>query len=189
MFVFYNLQDDTHPIVINYTRSGGDVFGEYEILAKKSQKKDLSHYKHFLKETNKYVEAIFGSNEDINSSKNYIAKWNIENGDFDEGYIDFLEYKSDELFQKYAIDNQGDTLENNRYIVFAGFASPILAYDKLEKKTLVLWVPAGFPNGCCWGTRSFYLKSFKDNIVTAESQDDGVIKIDITNRKIEFLYK
>lgn len=174
VFVFYSIAGSEAPILIDYSRMSGEITGEYEIITKNPKHKNLSLYKEFLKETNSYIDKVFGkADEDIDSHKNFITKWNIENShinisdDFNETYVRFLEYKGENFFKEWEENNKNSVKENQRYKVLAGFATPILAYDKREDKTLVLYVPDGFPNGCCWGRRSFYILSLEDNIVTA----------------------
>lgn len=195
LFVFYNITGSEAPIIINYTRMDGEMVGEYEIITKDPKKKNLVLYKQFLKETNKHIDKVFGKvDEDINSPKNYISKWYIENNHIDlsekgmEYQTTFLEYKTSKFFREWENIDGIELKENERFKILSGFKAPILAYDKKENKTLVLYVPIGLPNGCCWGIRSFYIKSFKNNIIVAESEDDA-IQIDLINEKIKVIEK
>lgn len=188
LFVFYDVENTNAPILINYEKVDGYLLGDYEIISSNQINKALSNHKAFIKETDKYVKKVFGDSN-INSDHNYIAKWNaINEGDvLEKGKIIPTEYASDVLFNKYS--DKENIFENNRYKVSGGFASPIVVYDKVGDKTKVLFIPNGLPAGCCWGTRSFYIKLFREHTIIAESNDDGIIEINILNQTIKSLKK
>lgn len=70
---------------------------------------------------------------------------------------------------------------SSKYLALGGFASPIIVYNILSKKSQVVFIPEGWPNGAAWGLRSYYLKSINGDILIVES-DENLLKIDLAKK-------
>ena len=68
------------------------------------------------------------------------------------------------------------------YKLITGFKSPAILYDKINDKSIIVYIPQGFPNGASWGWRSFYPINISDDILTIES-DDEILEITL-NKEI-----
>lgn len=184
VFMFYNIDETEDVILIDYKMLYGEE-GEYSIISKNAKNKSIGSYKEYIAEVNNFIDILYGNDFDIDSPQNFIKKWNIENKYlYDSRIVNVVEYDTSAFFDEWVYKDKSNVKENDRYKVLAGFKSPILAYDKRRNKTMVLFIPDGFPNGCCWGDRSFEIKSFKNNIITAESREGEEIEIDIVKRKL-----
>ena len=192
-FIFYNLDTDEKSIVLSYSRSSGDFIGSYSVKSVNKNKslENLADYKSFLKITNHYIDFIFGPTiDDLNHRSNYQIKWEVLNQDIYEkgkGAIDydihFVEFDSDGT----DIVNIDEPFENEQYKAASGFSAPVVVYDKIRKKEMIVFIPQAMGAGAGWGGRSFYIKSLQGDILTIESSDDGVVHIMLKDRKIRWV--
>jgi hypothetical protein len=122
-------------------------------------------YKFILEEEASKSKNIYRHPKDYNldSPKNNIEKWNIENPDFynfNRGRVNFFLYDENIFwdFENYvnieSYKSNTSNVENERFLITYYFAGPILAFDKTDKKYFVILVPEGYGAGGSWGIRS-----------------------------------
>lgn len=186
-FVFLNPQEEMKPITLIYERTADKSWGEFSL----PDGAKLPQNNPFVKEAQKFVFAAFGADDrNLNSINNFNLKWEKLNATIYQSVQDkemdiplrIIKFSGHKLFDKFK--NEEEVISNGKYSVSAGFASPILAYDSHSNKTLVLYIPEGWPNGCCWGSRSFQVKSFDGQNVVAEDNDGTTLVIDIISETI-----
>ena len=183
IFVFQDVNFEFKPIIISYMRVNGEFSGKFNFENSK-----VNLYNNFINETNKFITSKFGESDDnIDSPKNYHLKWrnqnsnifdNLENNDY--AYINFVKFDGENFYQNIKSEYEVEEVETNYYKIITGFVSPTIVYDKLSDKSLVVFIPNGWPNGAMWGYRSFYPKSLIGNSAVIESHDE-ILTIDLKN--------
>lgn len=182
-FIFYNTATSSFDI-INYEKWARQE-GTFSI-----ENQEISKYKYFVKYIN---ENILNNNieiYDINAHTNFNLKWELKNNgiydmsDYDSwNSLNYTEY--DEFFFNKNKSSSDQTIENDKYVVSSGFVEPLIAFNKETKKSYVLWLPEGWPNGAGWGFRSFYAKFFFDDNTIVVQNDDNLFFFDILNSKFK----
>ena len=181
IFIFQDVNFKTKPIILSYERSNGEFAGNYKV-----ESKEVSKYSDFIDETNKFVTSVFSeSNDDIDSQDNFHLKWNNLNDNIferisndDEAYVRFVNFNSNDLYEKIKNEYEVEEIENNSYKLITGFITPTIVYDKNSDKSIVVFIPQGWPNGGAWGLRSFYPKNIVGDKIIIES-DDEILTIDL----------
>lgn len=57
--------------------------------------------------------------------------------------------------------------ENKDYIVYCGFAGPVIGFDKKKEKYFPIWIPESMGLGGGWGARSFsVINMTNESIIT-----------------------
>ncbi len=192
MFVFQDISKNNNPITI-YFEKGAERNGEYQVKGQKN----VEPYKAYLKKCSEFVDKVIPPiNEDIDSPENFNTKWNIENSAVHKSIenndkninLNFIEFNDNYFYETTKKDYELLELRSSNYLVSGGFAAPIICYNIKSKKSQVIYIPDGWPNGVAWGMRSYYLKNISGDVFTAESMENN-IKIDLSKEIINVIKK
>lgn len=191
MFVFQEMTKSKNPIIIYFEKWASEN-GYYEVKGQK----DIEPYKAFLKKCSEFVDKKFPAiSEDIDIPENFSTKWEIENNSVYKSIVDqdinieinFVEFDGNSFYNNYK-HTTSEELKSTKYLVLGGFASPIIVYNIQSKKSQVVFIPEGWPNGGGWGVRSYYLKSINGDILTIASEDN-YLKIDLAKKTLNVTKK
>lgn len=192
MFVFQDVNTPKNPIIIYFEKWSQDN-GDYNVKGQEN----IGNYKAFLNKCSEFVDKTFPSTgENIDSEENFSTKWNIENNSVYKSIengdtnieVHFVEFGGNSFYNNHKIDYNSKEMKSTKYLAIGGFASPIIVYNILKKKSQVVFIPEGWPNGAGWGSRSYYLKDINGDILTIESYDN-YIKIDLANKMLNVIKK
>lgn len=172
-FIFYNTEKDS-LIDISYSKWTGEATGQF-----KTKNGKVNEYKDFLTYLSPFIEKKYGKqNLNIDDEENFHLKWISENSDIynqtanyksSGSWLDIkiVTYKKDFFFSMMEeLSYNLEIKHSPKYLVSAGFCSPVLVYSKLKDEAYVLWIPEGWPNGGGWGLRSFRIDSIEEDIIT-----------------------
>jgi hypothetical protein len=110
---------------------------------------------------------------DINHPKNHIEKWEERFNGLKSSPTPLNVTYYDDSDREWLIgDGEWDEIiENDGYIVYSGFHSPVIGYEKAKKKYFVIYVPSGFYIGGMWGGRSVYARwrNKNNNLIKLEN--------------------
>ena len=192
MFVFQEVNALQKPIIVYFEKWIGDN-GNYQI---KGQKNIVS-YKVFLNKCSEFVDKTLSSiNQNIDNPENFSLRWNLENSSVyelinnnNEKDIDlnFIEFSGNSFYNDNKNQNSTE-LKTSKYLVLGGYVSPILVYNISLKKSQVVFIPEGWPNGGGWGFRSYLLKTINGDILTVESEGN-YLKIDLAKQIFNVIKK
>lgn len=187
-FIYYDMVDDK-LLDVAYSIRSREVIGNYEY-----EDSDVSRRKAILNHATKEVNKIYGDqNTDLDSEENFHLKWlSVNNNIYKQSSeergewikVNFIEMDKSFFYKRIEDDpNNQQIISNSKYIAYAGFVNPILAYSKKSGKSFVLWIPEGWPNGGAWGIRSFKIDNIDNNIIIA-SNEGTTIYFDMINSLI-----
>lgn len=185
LFIFQDVNFKNRPIQLYYEKWDGEFSGNY-----KTDFGLVDDYKEFVSEANKFVTEKFGaSNDDIDSYENFLMKWKESNNDIYDylsdnnlTYFKPIVYDGYQFYDKIQFEYEVKEISTLNYKLITGFKSPAILYDKINDKSIIVYIPQGFPNGASWGWRSFYPINISDDILTIES-DDEILEITL-NKEI-----
>lgn len=192
MFVFKDINNSSAPIII-YFEKWINGNGKYYVKGNK----EISPNKLLLNKCSEFIDKEFPvKNDNIDDIDNFHLKWTIENSKLFNSInnketdiqINFVKYSGKTLYNNYIDENNSNEVKSSNYLASGGFVSPIIIYDILNKKSKVVFIPAGWPNGAGWGFRSYYVKSIQDNILEIES-DENIIKINLKKNILNVVNK
>ncbi len=172
-FCLFNLFNNSYE-VLKYFYVAGEFVGEYtnmEEVSKETQTTVLPLVVNFLENIG------IGKEDDIDENSFPHLKWiannstiysdihNNKNQHFDIK-ISFTPIDKENIPQLSDFEKDIDTdisntsiRETDNYIIYGGFASPIIGVDKSTNNSFMIFVPEGYPSGGCWGVRSFEILS------------------------------
>lgn len=98
--------------------------------------------------------------------------------------IHFVAHDSTVFYERFKSKFMSQEMENERFKAYSGFKSPAFVYDKEKQKSLLVFIPEGWPNGGAWGVRSYNAIELKDNLLYLDS-DDTLLIIDLEKQNIK----
>lgn len=178
-FCLFNLSDNSYEI-LKYFYISGNFVGEYineEEVSERTQKILFPLAINFLEkkgigkedsiEENSFPHIEWIANnptiyEDIKENKDHYYDLKIGFTSIDKEMIPKLSDYDGDLG---AYTSNISTLETDNYIIYGGFAAPIIGVDKSTNDGFMIFVPEGYPSGGGWGVRSFKIESLNENIL------------------------
>lgn len=178
-FCLFNLFDNSYEI-LKYFYISGNFVGEYinvEEVSEETQKIVFPLAANFLENIGIGKENDIGENsfphiqwivnnptiyKDIKENKNHYYDLKILFTPIDKEIIPKLSDFDGDLD---AYRSNISTLETDNYIIYGGFAAPIIGVDKSTNNSFMIFVPEGYPSGGGWGVRSFKIESLNENIL------------------------
>ncbi|MBL7722753.1 MAG: hypothetical protein JNK27_01325 [Chitinophagaceae bacterium] len=194
-FIFYNAEKDS-LIDISYSIWAGEATGQF-----KTQNGKVNEHKDFLSYLTPFIEKKYGKqNLNIDDEENFHLKWVAENKDIynrtanyksDGSWLDIkvVTFKRDFFFSMMEEFRYNVEVKHSpKYLVSAGFCSPVLVYSKLKDEAYVLWIPEDWPKGGAWGLRSFRVDSIEEDFITIS---DSFLKLEfhIASKKFRVIEK
>lgn len=98
--------------------------------------------------------------------------------------IVFSSYDSADFYNHHKAYFLSCEIENDQYKAYTDFKSPVFVYDKKGAKSLLVFLPDGWPNGGAWGIRSYRIATLKQSKLYLESPDTRYI-IDLAQHTIK----